>query len=323
MSITDKLFKAVLDGKAGRNVGIPTGLPIIDKYTYGVQRSYITTVFADSGAGKTTYTLFSYVYGPLKHALANNTDLSILFFSFEMSEIALMAKLMCLHIWDEYGEIISFKEILSLESAISDEKFAYIQDSKAWLESIEKYFIILDKTITPEQIGETLRRWNEKHGRFIELEDGQEEYIPHNKNMYKIAVLDHVSLIDKGKHTIKEAIDLSCKEFIYYRNKCDITGVFVQQANRGSKSMDRRNGGYHMLQTDDMQDSSGPAQASEIIIGIFFPYREKMNKIDGYDVKVMKDRIRTIQILKQRYGQADVNKCVNFFGVYRFFIIFV
>lgn len=49
MSITDNLFKTIINGKNGRNIGIPTGMETIDKYTYGVQRGYLTTVFADSG----------------------------------------------------------------------------------------------------------------------------------------------------------------------------------------------------------------------------------------------------------------------------------
>ena len=37
-----------------------------------------------------------------------------------------------------------------------------------------------------------------------------------------------------------------------------------------------------MLQLDDMSDSSGTAQASEIVIGIYHPHREKLTKIDKY-----------------------------------------
>lgn len=49
MSITDSLFKQIISGKSGNNIGIPTALPTIDKYTYGIQKSQIITVFADSG----------------------------------------------------------------------------------------------------------------------------------------------------------------------------------------------------------------------------------------------------------------------------------
>lgn len=38
---------------------------------------------------------------------------------------------------------------------------------------------------------------------------------------------------------------------IYFRNKCDITGVFVQQLNRNAKSMDRKTNGYELVQLDD------------------------------------------------------------------------
>ena len=85
------------------------------------------------------------------------------------------------------------------------------------------------------------------------------------------------------------------------------------------KSMDRRTGGFQMLQMDDMADSSAPSQASEIVIGIFHPSREKMAKIDGYNVKILKDRIRVVQILKNRFGESDINICVDFNGAIGYF----
>lgn len=48
-----------------------------------------------------------------------------------------------------------------------------------------------------------------------------------------------------------------------------------------------------------LSDSSGPAQAAETVIGIFHPFREKMARCEGYDVRQLKDRIRLIQILNQ------------------------
>ena len=49
MSITDRLFKTIVQGKEGRNIGIPSGLDTIDEYTYALQRGYLYTIFADSG----------------------------------------------------------------------------------------------------------------------------------------------------------------------------------------------------------------------------------------------------------------------------------
>ena len=54
-----------------------------------------------------------------------------------------------------------------------------------------------------------------------------------------------------GSGTKKEKIDLTVDYMIYFRNKCDITGVFVQQLNRNAKSMDRKTNGYELVQLDD------------------------------------------------------------------------
>lgn len=314
MGVTDNLFKSIVAGKKGGNLGIPTNLPTIDEYTYGVQRKQLVTVFADSGAGKTTYVLQNYVYQAVKWALETKREVNILYFSFEMSSEALFAKLLPLYIWENYGVVISFAEILSLGGILSDEKYEMICDAKAWLETIEPMFTIIDKPMTSDQIGVMIRAWNEKFGRFIDLEDDQEEYIPKNKDAFKIVIIDHIKLTKAGPRGSKVAIDEVAEEFIYYRNKCDITGVMIQQANRQSKSMDRRNGGFQMLQTDDMSDSSGPAQASELIIGIFHPHREKVTRIEEYNIKALGDRARVVQLLKGRYGVSDVNKCVAFYG---------
>lgn len=203
-------------------------------------------------AGKTTYTLFSYVYGPLRHALETGEKLDILFFSFEMAKEALFAKLLSLYIWDTYHKMLSFSDILSLRNPISDEDFNIVAQCKAWLETVESYITVIDKPMTPEQIGVVLRMWNEKHGKFVSLDNEQEDYIPHY-DITKIAVLDHVKLVKATTGGAKLAIDDTCNEFIYYRNKCNITGIFVQQANRQSKSMDRRNGGFQLLQLDDYE----------------------------------------------------------------------
>lgn len=61
-------------------------------------------------------------------------------------------------------------------------------------------------------------------------------------------------------------------------------------------------------------DASGPAQGSEIVIGIYYPHREKRTTCEGYDIKKLRDRVRIIQILKHRYGISDVMKGVFFKG---------
>ena len=69
-----------------------------------------------------------------------------------------------------------------------------------------------------------------------------------------------------------------------------------------------------MLQLDDIADASGSAQGSEIVIGIYYPHREKRSTCEGYDIKKLRDHARIIQILKHRYGISDIMKGVLFRG---------
>ena len=63
------------------------------------------------------------------------------------------------------------------------------------------------------------------------------------------------------------------------------------------------------------KDTSGTTDASEVVIALYFPYREKIARCEGYPIQnVLKKRFRLCQILKNRYGQADVNKGLLFYG---------
>lgn len=63
------------------------------------------------------------------------------------------------------------------------------------------------------------------------------------------------------------------------------------------------------------KDTSGTTDASEVVIALYYPYREKIARCEGYPIQnILKKRFRLAQILKNRYGQADVNKGIVFYG---------
>ena len=47
MGVT-RLFENIEEGRKGRNIGISTGLPMIDSLIYGIQRKYLYTIGADT-----------------------------------------------------------------------------------------------------------------------------------------------------------------------------------------------------------------------------------------------------------------------------------
>jgi hypothetical protein len=308
----DRFLAEVKAGKAGRNIGISTGMAKLDKIIYGIQRKYLYTIGADLSGGKTSFALDVFVYNLLKNA--GSTPISILYYSFEMSESALYAKLLSLYIWDHYKEIITFSDTLSLVTKITDEQERLVELASEWLRGIAKNLIIYDKALTPNGIYATCKEWLKNFGTFTQISEHKEEYVEYDPNRYKVVLIDHVGLIG-GSDTKKAKIDTVVEYFIYFRNKCNMTGIFIQQMNRNAKGMDRKLNGYELFQLDDFKDTSGTTEGSEVVIALYFPYREKIARCEGYPIQnVLKKRFRLCQILKNRYGQADVNIGMAFYG---------
>lgn len=152
MSIIKNLIKLVKQGKKGKNKGLPTGFPRLDNVIYGIQRKYMSVIAGDSGSGKSSLALYMYVYRPLMEAIKNKKDVQVLYFSFEMSSEVLLAKLLSIYIWEEFNHHISYEQILSLNSELSDEDYEYVKNSVNWLQKVEERMTIIDKPVSPKAV---------------------------------------------------------------------------------------------------------------------------------------------------------------------------
>lgn len=315
---TKQLYNLVKKGKRGENVGIPTGIPKLDAVMYGIQKGYLYTIGASSGIGKSSFSISTFVYNLIENS--KDTPISILFYSFEMSKEVLLAKLLSRHIYDNYGEIVTYEDILSLTQPISDEHLALVNDSKEWLDSIEERMVVYDKPLSPNAIYATCKEWLKSFGEFVAIDEHKEDYIERDSSTYKVVVWDHVGLC-AGPGSKKEKIDILADYAIYFRNKCHISGIFVQQLNRGVSSMDRKTNGFELVGLEDFKDSSGTTDASEVVIALYSPYREKIARCEGYPIQnVLKDRFILLEVIKNRFGRSGVNIGTIFHGEINRFI---
>lgn len=313
------LFENINRGKKGLNKGIPQGLPKVDSITYGLQRRWMTIIGADSGAGKSSYMLYTSIYKPYMEYISNpKYNLNWLIFSFEMSAEVLFAKLMSIYIYEKFNVVIPYGDILSFNSPISDDNYNLTLQARSWLEVLEKHCTIIDKPTTADGLYAICKEWSRKFGTYEKVGEHKEEFIPNDPEQYLIVCVDHIKLLATSHgSTSKQEIDKACDYLIYFRNKCSFTEYIVQQLNRNFKNMERRTaagGVFAGIQLDDFSDSSGPIQAAETVIAIFHPLREKMSKCEKYDITKLRDRARIITILKHRFGVADKSIGIGFYG---------
>ena len=312
----DDLFSEIERGRAGKNQGFGMGLPKLEGVIDGVCASTYTLIFAGTGNGKSSFALYSYVYRPLMEHL-DDGKFKCTYFSLEMSAKTILARLLCLYIFDTYGICLSPKEIFSRRKnyVLCDEYYNLIKECRPWLEKVRKAVKIYDKTCNASYLYKKLIAELRTTGKLEVVNAGEEVeilYEAFDPELIHNVVIDHIGLV-KAKD-LKAEIDAVSRILVMLRNACGISPVVIMQINRASGDMERRKQGLNNLTLNDVKDSGNPTQDCEVAISIFNPHREKLGSYAGYDIKKLEDNFRVITVQKARDGQSSVEIGVNFFG---------
>ena len=106
-----------------------------------------------------------------------------------MSAEVLLAKLLSLYIYDTYGKVLSYGDILSLGGTLSDSDFDLIEKAIPWLQEFENCCEIIDKPVTAKGLYAICKDWSKKFGRYEELQSSSDyvktNYIPNNPQAFK------------------------------------------------------------------------------------------------------------------------------------------
>ena len=322
MTNVDLLYQKIDRGREGKNIGLKTGIPKMDSYTGGIQPVY-TLIYGVSGCGKSAYALYSYIYRPLKDYPDKNIKLC--YFSLELSTELLLAKLLCLYIFEEFGRIIPFTKLMSWSNILDDDDYDYVVKARNWLESINSRLIIYDSALTSSFFYSKVKGLLEENGKFYLSPDGRRTlYTKNDPEQIVIVVVDHLNLTTPMQgRSKKEEIDLVSKYAVTLRNQCSVSFVMLMQENRNSSSMDRRKADLTECSSEDIADTSTPFQDSEICIGIYYPLKFKLKTHKEFPIIVddkmsdfegLRGRYRSLQLIKNRQGESEKAVPVNFFG---------
>lgn len=314
--ITDELLESIDRGRQGKSQGYSMGLPKLEEVVDGVCKETYYLVGAESGVGKSSLMLYSFIYRPLMEHLDDN-KFKISLFSLEMSGKLIMAKLLSTYIFETYGKRLSLKQILSAKKGyiLDDESYKIVLECIPWMIKVESILTIYDKSASANSIYSKLLKELEARGRFEETKN-RKIYIPNNPDLIHLVVVDHIARVFPANgNNIKQEIDLTSKYLYSLKNRCGITPVVIQQLNRSIQGMDRRKESMVIPLTSDFKDSNSTIEDAEIVLVIFSPNKAKLNTHRGYDIKQLGDRFRSILCLKGRYGEADVEDFVYYDGV--------
>lgn len=322
------IFKVIKDavdaGKNGLNKGLPHGFDRLSEFIPDIQKSTYFLVGAESSVGKSAFAYNTFMLNPLDHYLkvkdTMDIKVDILLYSFEISKDKVLAKAVCRDIYMTHKILLDINYILSKgKNRISEEHYKLVMDSANKLESITDNIHIWDIPTNPTGVYHDVMNFAKKNGTgLVNQANGHcniGDYVPHHKNHYVIVIIDHISLAlkERGFNT-KEIIDKISEYLVLLRNKLGITPVVIQQFNRSMSSTDRFKADRVEPQISDFKDSGNTIQDADIVLGLFSPHRYEFELHRKYNIARLKDRYRSLSILKNRDGESDKNLGMLFLG---------
>lgn len=309
---TDSLYHMIEEGDKGVEK-FNTGLEKLQMFTDPVRKGVMTVIGASPGAGKTTLVLFNYVYKPILNCIElGKKNLKIIIFCLELKKEDVLAKILSMIMYDKFGIEIGYREMLSFSGPLARDIFEKLNICREILAKIESFIIFVEGKLTASTFSDFMIKYYMRRGIFTD--EGNNAYQPNDESLITLAVIDHIGeTAVEPRETEKQAQDNLAEELKKYRNICGLSSIVVQQINRGASSVDRRTK-FPGLELNDLKGTGNAAEKADNVIGLYYPFREKLSKWGPYDVLRMKQVLRGIQVLKNRYGTADVNIGLAFYG---------
>lgn len=308
--VSDALYSEIRENAENGVYQLPIGLNKLQSYIDGVRKKVMITIGGTSGSGKSSFALYCYVYKPIMECIRSGTaNFTAIIFCLEMTPEMTLSKLVTFYMWEKYGVEMGMRDMFSFSGPLIGSNRALIEEAKSMVDKFETFIRFITGTINSKTIGEYLKKYYEKKGVII-----NNKFVPNNPKHITVAMIDHIGEVSiqagNNKKTEIDAVADICKNA---RNLYELSTVILQQINRGASAVGRRDR-YKGLEMDDFKDSGNVCEKSDIVIGLYYPYRAKDFDAGGYNVKELKQILKVVQVLKGRYGVADISVGLAFYG---------
>ena len=326
-----ELVKSIKDGMSGKNRGIPGGLPRFDRETYNIQPAKMISVVGSSKAGKTAFALWRYIFIPW---INGERNIKWIYYSLEVDIEQIKARLIAMFVYKLHGIKINPNKVYSL----GEERLS--QYEADLIISIEKNHLIplfnriefiADKAdANPTAIykhavayanknGETLyQKFNtmDDRGQAVERERviGYRNDKPEEK---VFIIIDTLGLMKKEKGmNKKDNMDKWLEDYaVTLRNIYKYTIINLHHLNRGMSAVDRLKFADQDLQPqlDDIKDTSGIGECSDMVIAVFNPNVYKhLTEHQDHNLLEHNGKYRSIHVLASRYTASPINGALTF-----------
>lgn len=320
----------LLNGQLNR---IPSPFERFSNDFIGIEQGCYYTITSFTKGGKSQFTSFTFIYKPLMFCYYTKADIDIkiLYFPLEETPERIMQRFISWLLYDlSKGKIrITPKDLRSTISPVSQEILDAINSDE--IQNILKYFeehvIFPDEAGNPTGIFKYCVKYAEEHGKvhtkvgkykddFGVIQERQvfDRYEQDNPNEYRLVIIDTINLIDTERGmTLKQSMD-KLSEYCakYLRNRYHYSPVIIQQQAFEQEGNEAFKIGRVRPSVAGLGDSKYTSRDSNIVLGLFSPFRFALKEYEGYDISKFKNNIRFLEMIVNRDGEMG-GLCPLFF----------
>jgi hypothetical protein len=290
----------------------------------GIEQSNYYVITSFTKGGKSQFTSFTFIYRTVIYSYFTKEDLDfrIIYFNLEETKERIMQRFMSWLLYRfTHGKMrVSPKELRSTSSAVDEAVLDRLaqEDIQDILKYFEEHVIFPTEAPNPTGIYKFCKQYAEDHGtvntRKVTIKDelGQpqevvafDSYEQDNPNEYRMIIVDTINLIDTERGMkLKESMDkLSEYEAKYLRNRYHYTIVNIQQQAFESEGNESFKLGRVRPSAVGLGDSKYTSRDANVVMGLFSPFRFGITEYLGYDITILKDRIRFLEMITNRDGE--------------------
>lgn len=320
----------ILDGQLNC---IPSPFKRFSEDFIGIEQSCYYTITSFTKGGKSQFTSYTFIYKPLMFCYFTKADIDIkiLYFPLEETSERIMQRFISWLLFDfSKGKIrVSPRELRSTTSPVSEEILEVIKSDEFQdiLEYFESHIIFPEEAANPTGIYKYCKNYAEEHGtvytkigkykdEFGVVQERQvfDRYEQDNPNEYRLVIVDTINLIDTERGmTLKQSMD-KLSEYCakYLRNRYNYSPIIIQQQAFDQEGNEAFKIGRVRPSVAGLGDSKYTSRDSNVVLGLFSPFRFALKEYEGYDVSKFKDNIRFLEMIVNRDGEMG-GLCPLFF----------
>lgn len=331
--ILNRLKQRQLRILSGKVNCIPSKFKRFRKDFIGIEQDCYYAITSFTKGAKTQFASDVFIFEPLMYCYnsrgENDVKLKVIYFPLEETEDRITERFMSWLLYKLKGIRISPRDLRSTTSAVPQEVLDILESEEFQeiLDYFEECVIIPDEAGNPTGIYKYCVRYAEEHGTVhykrgrrkdefgnvqeVEVFDSYEQDDP---NEYRLVVIDTINLIDTERGmTMKQSMD-KLSEYLakYLRNKYHYSPVVIQQQAFDQESNEAFKLGRMRPSVAGLGDSKYTSRDSNVVLGLYSPFRFGQENCEGYDIKKLRDNFRLLEVIVNRDGEMG-GLCPLFF----------